>query len=65
MYDAGLLQCGLTLAAALFQIAMPQENLCDFSLFTGHAGDSRLASHAAADPLWKVSDRDVRKALQF
>jgi hypothetical protein len=47
------------------QIAIPHENLCDDPLFTGHAGDGRFALHAAADPLWKVSDRAVRMAVPF
>jgi hypothetical protein len=51
MYAAGLLQCGLTSAAALSQIAMPHENLCDDPLFTGCADDGRFARHAAADQL--------------
>jgi hypothetical protein len=65
MYAADLLQCGLTPAAAYPQIAIPHENLCDDPLFTGCANDGRFARQAAADPLWKVSDRAVRKAVPF
>jgi hypothetical protein len=47
------------------QTAIPHENVCDDPLFTGYACDSRFALHAAADQLWKVSDRDICKAPPF
>jgi hypothetical protein len=65
MDDAGLLQCGLTEAAAFSQFAIPHENLCD--------DGCSPAMPVTADPqytpmpirLWKVSDRDVCKAPPF